>query len=337
LVTRTVVIKETTAEGVSYLTNDRNNVDCVVVVHDPPKRDCMSFLETVSSEPPVIVAPDGGSSKLATRALGAGATSYVDPAAVETESNAVVDEINRCLSGETDATHESHRNITRGKREMMAHPDGTDERIEKVASMISHELRNPIQKANSGIDLARTECESAYLDEVAETLDRMDQLIDSLLDQLKHDVITPEMEPVDLAAVVDDSWYDRTSAKLVVESPLPMISAEETRLRQLLENLFRNAVEHAGETVTIRVGVIEPTERSHADDSIGLYVADDGPGIKPAQREVVFEYGYTGSEDGTGFGLGIVTEIIEAFGWDIIVTESHNGGARFEIRGIKTA
>jgi signal transduction histidine kinase len=48
----------------------------------------------------------------------------------------------------------------------------------------------------------------------------------------------------------------------------------------------------------------------------------------------VFDRGYTTSEDGTGFGLSIVEEIVDAHGWDIAVAESEDGGARFEITGI---
>jgi len=45
--------------------------------------------------------------------------------------------------------------------------------------------------------------------------------------------------------------------------------------------------------------------------------------------------GYSTSEEGTGFGLGIVTQIVEAHGWEIAVTESEQGGARFEFTGVE--
>lgn len=64
----------------------------------------------------------------------------------------------------------------------------------------------------------------------------------------------------------------------------------------------------------------------------GFYVADDGSGIPPEEREAVFERGYTTSEEGTGLGLSIVDEIARAHGWEAVVTESRSGGARFEFR-----
>jgi signal transduction histidine kinase len=66
----------------------------------------------------------------------------------------------------------------------------------------------------------------------------------------------------------------------------------------------------------------------------GFYVEDDGPGIPPDDRESVFEAGYTTEREGTGFGLSIVQTIAEAHGWDIMVTEGSEGGARFEVTGV---
>jgi signal transduction histidine kinase len=104
------------------------------------------------------------------------------------------------------------------------------------------------------------------------------------------------------------------------------ILADHGRLRQLLENLFRNAVDHGGEDVAITVGELEQ----------GFYVADDGPGISPDNRDNVFESGYSTSEDGNGLGLQIVKQIVDGHDWDITVTESKEGGARFEITSVET-
>lgn len=67
---------------------------------------------------------------------------------------------------------------------------------------------------------------------------------------------------------------------------------------------------------------------------VTLYV-EDGPGIDPTNRESVFKSGHSTTESGTGFGLGIVNEVVEAHGWDIRVTEGDGGGARFEITGVE--
>lgn len=108
-----------------------------------------------------------------------------------------------------------------------------------------------------------------------------------------------------------------------VESDVGTIEADESRLHGLFENLFRNAVEHAGDDVTVRVGRLT--------DETGFYVEDDGPGIPADDRDEIFDHGFTTSEEGTGYGLSIVAEIVAGHGWDITVSESDTGGTRFEI------
>jgi signal transduction histidine kinase len=109
-------------------------------------------------------------------------------------------------------------------------------------------------------------------------------------------------------------------ATLQVESDTPL-QANRGRLQQLLENLFRNAVEHGGPSVTVRVGPLPN----------GFYVEDTGTGIPEADREKVFEASYTTSEAGTGLGLSIAATVADAHGWTITATDGETGGARFEL------
>jgi signal transduction histidine kinase len=66
------------------------------------------------------------------------------------------------------------------------------------------------------------------------------------------------------------------------------------------------------------------------DTDGGFYVADDGPGIPEEERDAVFEVGYS-TENGTGIGLNIVRQVVDAHGWTVRATESAAGGTRFEI------
>jgi signal transduction histidine kinase len=129
---------------------------------------------------------------------------------------------------------------------------------------------------------------------------------------------------VSLTAVAEDAWANvaTANAELVKADDLGEIDADEGRLKQLFENLYRNAIDHAGEDVTVRVGR-SPT---------GFYVEDDGPGIAENERETVFDSGYTTGEEGTGMGLSIVETIATAHGWTVGVSEGIAEGARFEIQ-----
>ncbi|MFB6118893.1 MAG: sensor histidine kinase [Halosegnis sp.] len=153
----------------------------------------------------------------------------------------------------------------------------------------------------------------------------MNELIDDLLTLARAGRDIDELEPVELEDAVEAAWQGVATdeATLTVETEFTL-SADKTRLRQLLGNLIRNAVEHAGPDVTVTVG----------DTPGGFYVADNGPGVPAEDRERIFESGYTTAEEGTGFGLAIVEEIAEAHGWSIAVAESESGGARFEFTGI---
>ncbi|SMO39008.1 GAF domain-containing protein [Halorubrum cibi] len=201
-----------------------------------------------------------------------------------------------------------------------------NERLSEFANIVSHDLRNPLNVASGNLELSRAECDSEHLDAVAKAHDRIGVLIDDLLELAREGNGATDSTPVDLADLVRDCWenVDTGAATLDVAADRT-IRADRNRLTQLLENLIRNGVEHGGDDVTISVGDL--------DD--GFYLADDGTGIPPDERDRVFESGYSTRADGTGFGLAIVEEVVDAHGWDVRVTESETGGARFEITGLE--
>ena len=201
-------------------------------------------------------------------------------------------------------------------------------RLEQFASVVSHDLRNPLTVASGRLELAKQECDAEYLDDVALALDRMNALIDDLLTLAQAGERVDEMASVDLAATTDGCWQTVATAEaILVTEPEQTIRADQNRLKQLLENLIRNAIEHGGDEVTVTIGDL--------DDHNGFYVADDGPGIPEDEREQVFEAGYSAASEGSGLGLSIVEEIADAHDWSVRVTESNSGGARFEIIGVE--
>ena len=200
-----------------------------------------------------------------------------------------------------------------------------NERLDEFASVVSHDLRNPLNVASGRLELLRDEYESEHIDEIDRAHTRMNTLIEDLLELARQGNRVSETEPVDLSELTQRCWrHVETENATVVTDTTRRIDADRSRLQQLLENLFRNAVEHGGDDVSVTVGEI--------DD--GFYVEDDGPGISEDDREDVFTAGYSTTEGGSGFGLSIVKEIADAHGWEIRIGESRAGGARFEITGI---
>jgi len=188
------------------------------------------------------------------------------------------------------------------------------DRLDEFASVVSHDLRNPLNTAKGRAELLAGECDSEHLPPIRRSLSRMESLIEDLLVLARDGVRVEELATVDLTDLVNDAWVttERADATIEVDVTEFRISADESRLRQLLENLFRNAAEHGGESVSVTVGRLP--------DGNGFYVEDDGPGIPESERERVFDTGYTTTADGTGFGLSIVSEIAAAHEWEISVT-----------------
>lgn len=200
------------------------------------------------------------------------------------------------------------------------------EQFEQFAHIVSHDLRNPLNVAKGRLDLARTEMDPSHLDAVARSHEQMEDLITRLLTLASEGQSSLQRERVDLGTLLDECWQTIQTGRAGLTNRVDCwISADEVRLRQLVENLFRNAVDHTDGRVQIIVGEL--------DD--GFFVADDGPGISPEKRTEIFESGYTEAADGTGFGLSIVANVVADHGWDMSVTESVVGGARFEISGVE--
>jgi len=207
-----------------------------------------------------------------------------------------------------------------------------NEQLDQFANVVSHDLRNPLNVAEGNLELARETGDVAQLDEVGEALSRMEAIVDDVLALAREGDGVADPSPVSLRAVAETAWgnVDTDSGTLRVVDE-PTVTADRDRLTRLLENLFRNAIEHGPTegTVAVTVGTVSGGE--------GFYVADDGPGVPEGERERVFDSGHTTATNGTGFGLAIVERIAEAHGWRVDLTESDEGGVRVEIRGVATS
>jgi PAS domain S-box-containing protein len=199
-----------------------------------------------------------------------------------------------------------------------------NKRLDEFASIVSHDLRTPLGVAEGHLELAQDTCESKHLAKAANAIDRSRTLIDDLSTLAREGKAVAEVEPVALADVAESSWQTTETGSATLEiDTAQAIRADRSRLQELFENLYRNAVKHGGDDVTVSV---EQT-------SSGFCVSDTGSGVPETEREAVFEAGYSTDADGTGFGLRIVEQIAEAHGWDVAVGESAEGGARFEFTG----
>ena len=202
-----------------------------------------------------------------------------------------------------------------------------NERLDEFASVVSHDLRSPLDVAQGRATLLEQECESEHIDSLQTALDRMEEIVEDTLVLARNGQRVGEMDSINLVSAIGNCWemVDTSTATLEIDDEVT-IRADSDRVRHLFENLFRNAVDHGGDGVTVRVGQTDETT---------IYVADDGPGIPEDEQDAVFDPGYSSVPDGTGFGLAIVQRLAEAHGWDVTLTDSESGGARFEFSGVE--
>jgi PAS domain S-box-containing protein len=196
------------------------------------------------------------------------------------------------------------------------------ERLDQFASMVSHDLRSPLSVAISNLELYRAHRDDEQLDKLDESLQRIETLVEDLLNLVRGVEEISDTGPVSLASVSEDAWAATETRTATLETEDSTIEADASQLQTLLENLFRNAIGHGGEGVTVRVGGLQD----------GFFVEDTGKGIPAEQRQQVFEHGHTNSYSGTGVGLTIVQQIASGHGWTVSLAESEEGGVRFDFQ-----
>jgi two-component system sensor histidine kinase CiaH len=215
------------------------------------------------------------------------------------------------------------------------------QRQRQFAADASHELRTPLTvlsgnlQALSVMDRSGPSGDEAIADAVAET-DRMASLLDDLLVLARTDaeafpMAITAMDLADEAAEAMGGLTARAaerSVELALDvEPGPM-QGDPDRLRQLIVILVGNAIDHGASPGHIWL-TVRPDEHR-----IRLTVADDGPGITPADRDHAFERfwrGHRGGAEGSGLGLPIAEWIVAAHSGNIAVEERPGGGARFEV------
>lgn len=215
--------------------------------------------------------------------------------------------------------------VTREREQRQALERKT-EQLNTFANVVTHDLQSPVNVALGRVDLARDTGEIDHLDQARDALVRVNEIVTDLSSLMRGGTVVDDVRPVDLddvvASVVSTLGHDDLSVTVLASG---RIHADEVALKRLLENLFKNAVEHGDGDPHVIVGVTDG----------GFFVEDDGPGIPERDRSTVFEPGYTTKADGAGFGMVSVQQIVREHGWQIAIEDGTDGGTRFEIDGVE--
>lgn len=217
-----------------------------------------------------------------------------------------------------------HVNITDRKlAELRA--EARTEQLEVLLGVLTHDIRNPLNVIDGYAALLAEELDDdEELEHIRQAAARITEITEATLSFTRSGALS-DVETLSIAELVCEAWKNvTTSAATLVVRDTQKIVGDRRLVLQLFENLFRNAVEHAGEDCTVTVGRLPD----------GFYVEDDGAGVPEIIRERALEADFSTRGAG-GLGLAIVQTVVAAHGGTLRITDAEDGGARFEITGLE--
>ncbi|MFC4437684.1 MULTISPECIES: sensor histidine kinase [Natrialbaceae] len=228
--------------------------------------------------------------------------------------------------------------------------EASNERLDQFASTASHDLQEPLRMISSYLQLLEDRLGDEIDDEAEEFVEyavdgaeRMQVMVDDLLQYSRVKTRGDPFESVDLDAVIEDALTDlqvrigERNAEITADD-LPRVEGDSSQLRQLFQNLLSNAIEYSGD---------EPPRIHVSADRIGdewkISVRDHGIGIDPEHQQRIFEIFdrlHSHEEhEGTGIGLALCQRIVERHGGEIWVDSEPGEGSTFSFTlepGIET-
>lgn len=211
----------------------------------------------------------------------------------------------------------------------------------ELVDAVSHELRTPIARLRYRIALQQSlQPENSALAAMENDVGVVDGMIEELLLHSRLDHSDIELEPTEMEAL---PWLEQVLAEHRGDAPqlqfrlhnhtgldLPLLNFDLFYLKRALSNLLRNASRYARSHIDVSL--------SWRDNLACLTVDDDGPGIPESERAKVFhpfvrlDVSRDRRTGGYGLGLAIVSRIMQWHGGEVLLSQSPQGGARFELR-----
>lgn len=230
-----------------------------------------------------------------------------------------------------------------GINAMLDEVAGLNENIEAVSVGVAHDLRTPLSNLGGRLELIGRDIEdpdavAAHLDKAESHLSQVLRIFDAILrlGEVEAGKRRAAFGPVDLSGLVRDLGeaygpvFEEADKSLTMALDTPIeVEGDRELLEQMLSNLLENALEHSRDAASVRLML------ARTGQGITLTVADDGPGISPADRERVFERFFRADSSrlspGNGLGLALVRAIADLHDADLALAED-TPGAEFVVR-----
>ncbi|WP_230987981.1 ATP-binding protein [Bathymodiolus japonicus methanotrophic gill symbiont] len=211
----------------------------------------------------------------------------------------------------------------------------------EVARRLAHEIKNPLTPIQLSAERLQHKLSAKLEDEDAQILTRSTRTIVQQVEAMKHmvDDFAEYAQPVrnqatnlDLSALVQEviALYaadPNVEFKLMLGQEIPLIKADAVSIRQLLHNMFKNALEAMEGKGTISIKLLAVRKNNNTPVQLAIY--DTGCGIDINQAKNIFEPYVTSKQKGTGLGLAIVKKVIEEHGGTIRLDSNYKQGAGF--------
>jgi len=222
--------------------------------------------------------------------------------------------------------------------QLLKQVEAANKELADFAHVVSHDLKAPLRAIDTLAKWLAADYEDKFDDEGRMQLNlmlgrvkRMHDLIDGILAYSRVGRTREELVDVDMAeltAATIDLLSPPPHIRVTVETPLPVVRVEPTRIAQVLQNLLSNAVKYMDKPQgLIRVGCAEEGEFWK------FHVSDNGPGIEEKDRERVFQLFQTlkprDQADSTGVGLAVVKKAVEMYGGRVWIESTAGGGSTF--------
>jgi signal transduction histidine kinase len=225
---------------------------------------------------------------------------------------------------------------------MLQRLDEAAERQRRFVADASHELRSPLTRMRTALDLERADPETdlaATHRALVEEVDRLSALVDDLLHLARSDAARGPVSrrSLDLDDIVMQEVVvlrDRGDVAIDTEAvSAANVDGDPGELRRVVRNLGDNAIRHAAHAVAFGLHERDVDGRAEAV----LTVTDDGPGVSREEAETIFDR-FARLDDarardtgGTGLGLAIARDIVERHGGRLDLDVQHRPGARFVV------